>query len=741
MPMRTPILWSEALLNASIAPGQSPDPTQVVHDPLVPRNMYDSYTELILPFGSSAERKEDYINASGGIRMGKLMEHLDSLAGSIAYKHMLGPGVETLGRIQEHGFYIVTASVDRLDMLAPLNPSRDLRLSGQVIHVGKSSMEVAVKMETIGSSQPDETVLLGNAPTSLIVAKENISTPEERSLDAIGAHMKKRRQSGALRSLSRVPPSSTEASALHDFYLQYGQENPTEDASGERIWMGDTRLEKCMLMFPQERNVHQKIFGGYLMRLAYELGFVNASLLARGHLRFLSLDGISFARPVPIGSILRLTSLILHTNTPSGPQYPQLIHVGVKANVVDVKTGSEQTTNDFRLTWCRDEGDHEGIPRKVVPKTYREAMLWLEGSRALELGAEIRGLRQKMPLRLIRTKVPRVNSQDVLQLATAATALTKELSNMSFFPPATAAVSIVLLILQTVQNNKEACFRLVRRCARILLDINEQMEGRWETAPPTLLRNLEKFQHTLYSINEFMKSLTDAPWSHRFMKKTSIDNAIVDYTGQLDDAAQSFQIAALIDIHYAVSQRSREQNKAITNAEPSLASPPPPYRNSGTSIVSNDDFISSISDSRSDSLVFVESPVEMQSTASILSDITDELVGEPEEEYEMISDDVLDARGFRRYHQSEVRLKGRTNLKGGWWGGASPVEVEGQSALIKRYEGPAEQGLMMVGLSEGGAPTPFILLSHGKLFDNSSDQPRILTSGLSANTDPAGAAD
>jgi hypothetical protein len=41
------------------------------------------------------------------------MEHFDSLAGSIAYKHMLGPSVQTLGRIQERGFYIVTASVDR----------------------------------------------------------------------------------------------------------------------------------------------------------------------------------------------------------------------------------------------------------------------------------------------------------------------------------------------------------------------------------------------------------------------------------------------------------------------------------------------------------------------------------------------------------------------------------------------------------------------------------------------------
>ncbi|KAG5638406.1 hypothetical protein H0H81_000183 [Sphagnurus paluster] len=375
MPMRTPILWSEALLNAARkAPGKSeaselaaPQP-----DPLVPRHMYDSYSELILPFGSSSQLMEEYINASGGIRMGKLMEHLDSLAGSISYKHMLGPGVQTLGRIQERGFYIVTASVDRLDMLTPLNPTRDLRLSGQVIYTGRSSMEVAVKMETIGMGQPEETVLLGQSP--------------------------QRRQTSALRSLSRVPPSSAEAEALHSFYLRYGQhdekgENSLDPAQGEQVWMGDTRLEKCMLMFPQERNVHQKVFGGYLMRLAYELGFTSTSIFTRGPVRFLSLDGISFSRPVPIGSILRLTSQILHTTTPTESQFPMLVHVGVKANVVDVKTGSEQTTNDFRFTWCRESG--EGVPRKVVPKTYKEAMLWLEGRRALELGGEIRGLRQK----------------------------------------------------------------------------------------------------------------------------------------------------------------------------------------------------------------------------------------------------------------------------------------------------------------------------------------------------------
>ncbi|XP_006461487.1 hypothetical protein AGABI2DRAFT_151226 [Agaricus bisporus var. bisporus H97] len=362
--------------------------------------MGDSYSEVVLPFGSSPELMEQYTNASGGIRTGKLMEHFDSLAGSISYKHMLGPTVETLGRIQERGFYIVTASVDRLDMFAPLDPSRDLRISGQVIYTGHTSMEVAVKMESIGKNLPEETVLIGRfamvcrdatthgaKPVNPLIT----STAEERALYSLGEEVKKRRQANALLSLSRVPPNSAEATELHSFFLRYGREQSEDDA--ERVWMGDTIVKKTMLMFPQERNVHQKVFGGYLMRLAYELGITNTVVFTRGPARFLSLDSISFARPVPIGSILSLTSQILHTT--SSPDYPTIVHVGVKANVVDVETGSERTTNDFRFTWAQEHGKGSSVPRKVVPRTYQEAMLWLEGRRALEIGAEIRGRRTR----------------------------------------------------------------------------------------------------------------------------------------------------------------------------------------------------------------------------------------------------------------------------------------------------------------------------------------------------------
>lgn len=73
--MRTPISWSEALLNA--APKLPRDTVEEAkaqatpHASSIPRNMHDSYSELILPFGSSSQLIEEYINASGGIRHGK----------------------------------------------------------------------------------------------------------------------------------------------------------------------------------------------------------------------------------------------------------------------------------------------------------------------------------------------------------------------------------------------------------------------------------------------------------------------------------------------------------------------------------------------------------------------------------------------------------------------------------------------------------------------------------------------
>ena len=170
-------------------------------------------------------------------------------------------------------------------MLASLYPVRDMRLSGQVIHTGNSSMEVAVRMEAVEKDGSEETIMLGRF---CMVARDAwtgkskkvnpliLETPEDRTLFNIGESTcqilsapddnlmlffivhKDRRRSIAVRSLSRVPPTSSESEELHSLYLKYGKDShggiTLESPETETVWMGDTRLEKTMVMFPQERK-------------------------------------------------------------------------------------------------------------------------------------------------------------------------------------------------------------------------------------------------------------------------------------------------------------------------------------------------------------------------------------------------------------------------------------------------------------------------------------------------------
>ncbi|EJU01817.1 Thioesterase/thiol ester dehydrase-isomerase [Dacryopinax primogenitus] len=423
--MRSPQPWLETLLPRRPPQTGQTEGDKTVESPkpkteLPPRRMHDSYVELVLPFLSQASLLEQYTNVAGGIRNGKLMEHLDSLAGSAAYKHILGPSTEDI-TMSSTDFYLVTAAVERMDLLHYIQQGdiHDLRLSGNVIYTGKSSIEVTVQMVGLPRSSHERempimvgrfTMVCRDAFTHKAreVNQLVLGTPEEWALNALGkSHAELRKTTQAL-SLSRVPPSQAEAQVVHDMFLsrhpQGGEEflsstfvpartQRTHLPSGgkdeygndiEWVWMEDTALESCQVMFPQDRNVHGKVFGGYLMKLAYELAFATASQHTQKRtLGFLCLDSIAFKLPVPVGAILKLKSGIGYSDS-------RVVHIGVRANVLDVNTGEEKTTNEFWFTW-----DANGLGTKgVVPRTYEEAMTWLESRRRLALGAEIRAIRQ-----------------------------------------------------------------------------------------------------------------------------------------------------------------------------------------------------------------------------------------------------------------------------------------------------------------------------------------------------------
>ncbi|KAG0351894.1 hypothetical protein BG005_008637 [Podila minutissima] len=364
---------------------------------LVLKTMKDSYTEIILPFSTDKALLEEYINWGGNVRHGKIMEDLDALAGAISYKHTDD------GKTDSSPLTIVTASVDRIDLLKPLGLS-DLRLSGHVTYVGYSSMEVFMKMEEISSKDPKEkgdTILVARFT---MVARDALTgkaaqvnpmllqNDAEKKLFQMGEDHKARKKLAAESALTKRPPTQEERFLIHDLYLEYSKyDDPQlkQKKPDDVEWMADTKMSAIQIMQPQDRNIHDKIFGGYLMRLAYELAFCNASVFIKYRPTFLALDEISFRKPVPIGTFLALDSQIVFSE---GGQHHSF-QVMVKADVLDIKKGTRETTNTFWFTF-RDPKETSGTP-KVMPKTYAESMLYLEGKRRRMVGSQLAALNKK----------------------------------------------------------------------------------------------------------------------------------------------------------------------------------------------------------------------------------------------------------------------------------------------------------------------------------------------------------
>jgi acyl-coenzyme A thioesterase 9 len=92
-------------------------------------------------FSSDPVLREQYRDPWNSIRIGMLLEDLDSLAGSIALKHCLDDDDE-LTRPP----LLVTASVDRISIKKPLLIDVDLKIGGAVAWVGRSSMEIRMEV-------------------------------------------------------------------------------------------------------------------------------------------------------------------------------------------------------------------------------------------------------------------------------------------------------------------------------------------------------------------------------------------------------------------------------------------------------------------------------------------------------------------------------------------------------------------------------------------------------------------
>merc|ERR1719271_882951 len=108
------------------------------------------------------------------------------------------------------------------------------------------------------------------------------------------------------------------------------------------------------------------------MRLAMELSHICAARFSRETSPvFLGFDDVHFRKPVPVGSIWSAIARVVHAA-------PDSLRIHVEAHNTDVETGDSDITNEFYFIYrpsefCKD--------RTVIPRSYEEGMLSLEGRR------------------------------------------------------------------------------------------------------------------------------------------------------------------------------------------------------------------------------------------------------------------------------------------------------------------------------------------------------------------------
>ncbi|CAG8478608.1 35487_t:CDS:2 [Gigaspora margarita] len=329
---------------------------------LTSKKMTDSYVEEFLPFKSDPDLLEDYINSD----VGMIFQDLDLFAKTIAFKHCEN------GNADSFPLTLVTASVDRLDLFNPI-PIADIRLS------------VLIKMEALEEGvlkniQPRPEVNRDALPMCQSILNARFIMVARDPFTGRAAQARRKAESAS--SLNKVPPTEEEKELIHKLFLEH---NNFAGKHNNFVWMDETIMESVTLMSPQNRNIHGYVFGGYLMLLAYELAFSNACLFLRSRPRFLALDDISFRKSVPIGSILNMSSQIVYA---PGPPHKSF-QVAVKADVIDFESEKRETTNVFHFTFASKDVDDV---RRVMPKTYDEALKYIEGKRHRNVGLKLRKL-------------------------------------------------------------------------------------------------------------------------------------------------------------------------------------------------------------------------------------------------------------------------------------------------------------------------------------------------------------
>ncbi len=299
----------------------------------------------------------------GNLRFGLTLEILDKLAEETALAYVRR--AEPLARV-------VTAAIDGIHVRSPADVTRDLLFLARVNCVGRTSMEVGIRVEQDG----DPPRHIASCYFTMVARSGEQNIPIEPI--EYGDDLERQRQLRALDRREGVRArqrAALEQPSREEFELFLRLRRERETAGAKAKLTRDLVATAWERVYPEHENVPSKIFGGHLIHRAYQLAAIHAGQLASHRAVVAAVNRINFLRPVRIGDTLRYLSRIVYTGRTSIAVEIKIERIGQGKNVLDL-------SNDCVFTFVNV--DHELRPQPVpavYPTTYKEDARYLAAFR------------------------------------------------------------------------------------------------------------------------------------------------------------------------------------------------------------------------------------------------------------------------------------------------------------------------------------------------------------------------
>lgn len=270
---------------------------------------HDTRYLFVLPFSTDPLLSRRFLardsDMVGNIRFGKILETLDKVAENtaLAYVHRSYPDAR-----------VVTAAVDSIVLRNPADTKHDLVFSAQINHVGKSSMEVGIRVECLGggSSHLASCYFTMVARSTDNDAVRSLTLPPMKYEHEVD--LKRYQKADQRRQVYRDGLAKAEEMPSLDEYLFLKKLHKEQEAAGFcGLRAGSLVLESTCRAYPEQENVPRTIFGGYLIRKAYELAALAAEMVTHDRPVPCRVNRINFNEPVLLGDQLKFTARVVYT--------------------------------------------------------------------------------------------------------------------------------------------------------------------------------------------------------------------------------------------------------------------------------------------------------------------------------------------------------------------------------------------------------------------------------------------